>query len=1694
MIGLSAQAQSWVAPTITGDDPVSGVQYKVMNVGAGTFLDMGKAWFGWSTTAILSETGINFTMTADGDNWKFIRTGSQGVFTSGNGIAGDAMHVDNTAQTYGISKLGNGCYHIHDVGGNASSLCWGNDGTTVGVVAHADATVNGWSCDWVFIQPANVATVAAIYNARLSLYNEYLKAVAEGASTDDAAIVYNNNSATVDELNAATAALHTTRYNHALAVASNEDPREITEWVLTNADFSAGNINGWETNYVSGVQAQNIGYQGASYSNGPVVISQFIEAWKPGATLGDGYLRQTVQNLPEGKFVLEADAIATWQNDDSRQITGAQLYITADGVTYKTDMSTKNGKPQHFSTEFLNTGEGDVIFGLRTVSANCNWLCADNFKVTFYGIDLSPYATLLAQAVAEAQAVEGTVPANVYNALAAVVTANNKAWETSKEYTTAIAAIQNATDNAKAIQNAYAKYNALKAAALAIAENTNTVDADASANAASDGAAIEAAIVQLRAAFLAELPNLPVLAEGIDVTSVMVENASVRQGVEGWTISDVVRMDEYGTGPTTNYEETEFYHSNFRIYQTLALTPGTWEFGVTGFHRAGNHNTHFYAGEDQILIPGVESSVVNSMAEAQTYFNNGNGKVALKFLVEAAADIEIGINNQDTETDRWTIFRDFTLKYYGAPDYTVYKDQWSQAVTDAEDALTTYADYDSFTATEKSTLEGAKANAPAVDEKKAGYITKINALTDATAAYIALSKKYESAKTAIARANAIKEAHNFASAEAITTFTNAINAFSDKYDDLTLTEEDAVAAATNLGSLVTGHRAGANTAASNYLENGFGLNDFDADLCVNTWSTEGDTDGSGFSVPFYEYWTEDANSLGEQTWSGTLTGLEEGLYEVSAWVRVRAKNEVTAGDATGITMDVNGGGEGDYAAVDVTEGAQIGESQFQIETYTAKGLVTDGNLTLNFNIAADNNISWLSFKNLKYERIGDLPVEPTTYVVNIAATENGTVEADKATAAEGETVSVTVTPAEGFMVDQAYWTANEENHEIEEPEEGNQATFTMPAADVTITVTFKEIEDEPIVVPTIDATLVHTASSYCEGDANVYISKVDAEAEHVNNSKFSSTWQGAAYAEFSFETLPANAEITEAILTFTGIGESRNARNTDVMIVNVGSTLDYTAMEAGDAKVNLPATTIQSVSFPKASSQEFNIDATEQLKALVAEGQKFAIFKFTNNPGSGDVAGKASENAPKLVITYAPGAPEVANASFEADGEKKASNGAIEMTGWTFAGVGTQFNNTELRSATTEGSTSQFGTSDPSDGEYSLFFRQGWNNGGNVITITSAALDEIPAGDYTLSIDYKQHYSYDNDDQKNENTKVTIALKNGEDILGSETSPAAAGVKGGSGDATYFNDAEWSTLTASFTIDKAVAAGAQVVITLNSAGARRSDFYLDNVKLTKVPGIELAKAELQKAIDAAQAEAAKYVVGEELFMYPASEIAPLTTAIATATDALNDAEATKESITDATTVLNAAVEAFAPQATQPDAEKLYTFKLRLDGETPLYMNLTADGISIAEEATALKFVTTDAAGQFNLANADETLFVGLAGGNAWTMSTAADKKAAWTFTALGEGAYRINNLVTAGRFVGTNAAEKEAGSPCYADKLTSNGNVDWIIAEYTPTPVGIKGFAIDDKKAAIYDLSGRKVEKIQRGGVYIIDGKKVSVK
>ena len=78
-------------------------------------------------------------------------------------------------------------------------------------------------------------------------------------------------------------------------------------------------------------------------------------------------------------------------------------------------------------------------------------------------------------------------------------------------------------------------------------------------------------------------------------------------------------------------------------------------------------------------------------------------------------------------------------------------------------------------------------------------------------------------------------------------------------------------------------------------------------------------------------------------------------------------------------------------------------------------------------------------------------IEPEKYTITVAeGIEHGTVVPDKTEAAAGETVTLTITPAEGYELETLTVMNGETAVEV------TNNTFVMPAGDVTITATFKE--------------------------------------------------------------------------------------------------------------------------------------------------------------------------------------------------------------------------------------------------------------------------------------------------------------------------------------------------------------------------------------------------------------------------------------------------------------------------------------------------------------------------------------------------------------------------------------------------------------------------------------------------------------
>ena len=507
----------------------------------------------------------------------------------------------------------------------------------------------------------------------------------------------------------------------------------LKSWITNN--LPVNNTNGWTIS------------QSVTNFDGGNVCAEFWNA-------GGASIKQTLNNLPAGNYELIAVALtrdgmtATLNAGSKTMSIGTVGSSTVNNRTQAKDwFNAGNGVNK---LEFTHAG-GNLEIGLTADNANGDhWLVWRSFVLIYKGLDLSELKAALQAQIDAIPALEGTTPAAAYNAAKEYADGINvDALTTEEEISTASAELSALVDAAKALQAPYSRYNEVKAACVAVNSGLDTAAADEQANAATTAEDIEAAVAAVRATLLAALPNMEVPEEGIDLTNAIIDNPTVRQNIDYWTIANL--SADGGSAGVTNFEETEFYQRTFDFYQNLTGLPvGTYEFGVTGFHRAGNHSTYFYAGVDKILIPGVPGNGaegmagiewVNTMAQAQTYFDNGKGKVALKFALEAESnDIKIGIVNNDTETDKWTIFRDFTLKYFGsAIDLSEYENRWAEAVAAANAALEDEANA-KVTGDELTAITAAKADVP--EQTKASYIEKTDALLAATQAFIAAAPAY----------------------------------------------------------------------------------------------------------------------------------------------------------------------------------------------------------------------------------------------------------------------------------------------------------------------------------------------------------------------------------------------------------------------------------------------------------------------------------------------------------------------------------------------------------------------------------------------------------------------------------------------------------------------------------------------------------------------------------------------------------------------------------------------------------------------------------------------------------------------------------------------------------------------------------------------------------------------------------------
>ena len=116
---------------------------------------------------------------------------------------------------------------------------------------------------------------------------------------------------------------------------------------------------------------------------------------------------------------------------------------------------------------------------------------------------------------------------------------------------------------------------------------------------------------------------------------------------------------------------------------------------------------------------------------------------------------------------------------------------------------------------------------------------------------------------------------------------------------------------------------------------------------------------------------------------------------------------------------------------------------------------------------------------------------PEVYTITAAETTNGTISLSKTTAAAGETITVTATPAslwyelDAITVSDSTGTVNVNNN-----------SFTMPAYNVTVTVTFKERVFENRDIP--------VAFYYNDIGNSIYVTAIGDDCTEITGSDY--TW------------------------------------------------------------------------------------------------------------------------------------------------------------------------------------------------------------------------------------------------------------------------------------------------------------------------------------------------------------------------------------------------------------------------------------------------------------------------------------------------------------------------------------------------------------------------------------------------------------
>lgn len=273
---------------------------------------------------------------------------------------------------------------------------------------------------------------------------------------------------------------------------------------------------------------------------------------------------------------------------------------------------------------------------------------------------------------------------------------------------------------------------------------------------------------------------------------------------------------------------------------------------------------------------------------------------------------------------------------------------------------------------------------------------------------------------------------------------------------------------------------------------------------------------------------------------------------------------------------------------------------------------------------------------------------PVTYTVTVNAAENGTVTANPAKAAEGATVTLTVSPAEGYKLDTlAVKDASDGDVELKE-----DYTFVMPASNVTVTATFVE-QVAPTYDVNVDADIkngtVIANKQTAEKDEKVVLTITPAEGYELETLTVGGV-DVTADVQDGHYTITMGEAAVEVTATFKKINYTITIDST---IVNGTVTAPATATfgdsvalsVSADAKYELETLTVTrddtdaevTVTDKTFTMPAANVTVTATFKALPITSAEISwgslSFTYTDGENGAEGAWSCEDGANKITVT-----------------------------------------------------------------------------------------------------------------------------------------------------------------------------------------------------------------------------------------------------------------------------------------------------------------------------------------------------------------------------------------------------------------------------------------------------------------------------